>query len=139
MAKISTNGEFKRDPIDAAVGMNVKARRASIGISQTTLANHLGITFQQVQKYEKGTNRIGASRLFRIAAFLKTTVTKLYNGVTLDDDTADLDEATQRIMDYQVKPQCHDLIDAVSRIEGVTQRTRLVQLAKSMAAAGEAA
>lgn len=49
--------------VDQQVGARVRARRKLIGMSQETLATHIGVTFQQVQKYEKGTNRIGSSRL----------------------------------------------------------------------------
>lgn len=58
------------NPIDAFVGSRVRMRRLMIGLSQEKLADGLGITFQQVQKYEKGTNRIGASRLQAIADIL---------------------------------------------------------------------
>ena len=70
-----------RNPIDAHVGSQVKKRRAVVGMSQTVLANKLGITFQQVQKYEKGANRIGASRLYLIAEILGVTVQDFFDGV----------------------------------------------------------
>ena len=60
-----------RDPIDKRVGAKVRMRRKALGMSQTDLADGLGLTFQQVQKYEKGANRIGAGRLLQIAGVLK--------------------------------------------------------------------
>ena len=68
------------EPVDVYVGMRVRARRQQLGMSQTTLANGLGVTFQQVQKYEKGANRIGASRLARIAELLQVQVPYFYEG-----------------------------------------------------------
>ena len=61
------------NPIDKHVGSRVRVRRVSIGMSQERLGGALGLTFQQVQKYEKGTNRIGASRLQQIAGILQVT------------------------------------------------------------------
>ena len=64
----------KPNPIDVHVGSRVRLRRTMLGISQEKLGEHLGITFQQIQKYEKGANRIGASRLQEIARVLDTPV-----------------------------------------------------------------
>ena len=65
------------DPIDVAVGARIRIRRRWLGFSQTQLANALGITFQQVQKYERGANRVSASMLVKIAGKLETTVAAL--------------------------------------------------------------
>lgn len=64
----------KPNPIDIHVGSRVRLRRNMLGMSQEKLGEHLGITFQQIQKYEKGTNRVGASRLQAIASVLKVPV-----------------------------------------------------------------
>lgn len=63
-----------RDDIDAYVGSRISLRRSALGLSQTALARQLGVSFQQVQKYETGTNRISASRLHRVAMVLGTSV-----------------------------------------------------------------
>lgn len=73
-----------KNPNDAIVGQNVKALRTVAGITQTQLANNLGITFQQVQKYEKGFNRIGAGRLLDIARYLCCSIMDLYAGTGAD-------------------------------------------------------
>ncbi len=65
------------DPIDAFIGQAVRARRIEIGVSQNALAKALGLSFQQVQKYELGENRIAASRLIHIARTLKCKITDL--------------------------------------------------------------
>jgi transcriptional regulator with XRE-family HTH domain len=80
----------KSDQLDAMVGAKVRVFRINRGISQTTLAEQLGVTFQQVQKYEKGTNRIGASRLSQIATALDISVAELFepsNGKTSEIDS----------------------------------------------------
>ena len=66
------------DPRDLEVARRVRARRLELRMSQETLADHLGLTFQQVQKYEKGTNRIGAGRLQRIAEILNADVSGFF-------------------------------------------------------------
>jgi transcriptional regulator with XRE-family HTH domain len=60
----------KPDPVDIEVGQRIRIQRMATGLSQTTLADQLGVTFQQVQKYEKGVNRVGAGRLTKIAKVL---------------------------------------------------------------------
>lgn len=66
------------DPHDIEVGRRIRARRLSRKMSQTELATQLGLTFQQIQKYEKGTNRVGAGRLKRIAEILEAPITFFY-------------------------------------------------------------
>ena len=68
------------NPIDKHVGSRVRMRRMMLGMSQEKLGNALGLTFQQVQKYEKGTNRIGASRLQQIAQILQVQVAFFFEG-----------------------------------------------------------
>ena len=68
----------KSDPLDAMVGAKVRVFRINRGISQTALAEQLGVTFQQVQKYERGANRIGASRLSQIATALDISIAELF-------------------------------------------------------------
>jgi transcriptional regulator with XRE-family HTH domain len=68
--------------IDALVGDRLRARRMMLGISQLDLAEALGISFQQVQKYENGKNRISASRLFEIAAALDISISYFFEGAS---------------------------------------------------------
>ena len=70
------------DAIDQIVGRNIRIYRLQKRLSQTELADELGLTFQQVQKYEKGTNRVGSGRLLKIAMFLGVPVTALFGAVT---------------------------------------------------------
>jgi transcriptional regulator with XRE-family HTH domain len=68
------------DPIDKYVGSRVRMRRLMLGMSQTKLADSIGLTFQQVQKYEKGTNRMGSSRLQQVANVLKVSISFFFEG-----------------------------------------------------------
>jgi len=74
----------KPNPIDAHVGTRVRLRRMLLGMSQEKLGEHLGLTFQQVQKYEKGVNRIGASRLFDLSRVLGVPVQFFYDEAPAD-------------------------------------------------------
>lgn len=69
------------DPVDLHVGKRLRLRRQMMNISQETLANDIDLTFQQVQKYESGYNRISASRLYHIAAVLKVTPSYFFDGL----------------------------------------------------------
>lgn len=68
----------KPDPLDATVGAKIRVLRVSRGLSQSDLADKIGVTFQQVQKYEKGANRVGASRLSQIADVVGVSVGDLF-------------------------------------------------------------
>jgi transcriptional regulator with XRE-family HTH domain len=69
----------KPDPLDATVGAKIRVLRVNRGLSQSDLADQIGVTFQQVQKYEKGANRVGASRLSQIASVLGVSVGELFD------------------------------------------------------------
>ena len=74
----TTRGSRRPNPIDVHVGSRVRLRRMLLGMSQEKLGEHLGLTFQQIQKYEKGINRIGASRLFDLSKVLGVPVQFFY-------------------------------------------------------------
>lgn len=127
-----------RNPIDAHVGGQVKLRRAVVGMSQTELANRLGITFQQVQKYEKGANRIGASRLYLIAEILNVTVQSFFEGadaVVVDAPGAydgAKDETVAKYEEFIRSPGGIELCKAFVSIDDPTVRKRIVALVKSV-------
>jgi transcriptional regulator with XRE-family HTH domain len=67
--------------LDKLVGHNIRIQRLDRGMTQTELARAIGVTFQQIQKYENGVNRVGSGRLFKIAETLRTPVSALFDGV----------------------------------------------------------
>jgi transcriptional regulator with XRE-family HTH domain len=81
-------------PVDAHVGAKIRQARVLRGMSQTALADRLGVTFQQVQKYEKGTNRVGASRLWNVASALALPIEFFFEG--LDAPTSESAETDAR-------------------------------------------
>lgn len=76
-----TTTQHTPDPIDVHVGLRVRERRTMMGLSQENLADAIGLTFQQVQKYERGSNRISASRLWHIAKVLQVPVEHFFKGL----------------------------------------------------------
>src|SRR5881227_1233543 len=98
------------NPIDNYVGSRVRMRRMMLGMSQEKLGDALGLTFQQVQKYEKGTNRIGASRLQQIAGTLQVPATFFFEGAPASPEAP----ATEGIAPYPVH-----VSDFIATREGV--------------------
>jgi transcriptional regulator with XRE-family HTH domain len=88
--KISSSRTGIPNPVDIEVGKNLKKRRIFLGLSQTELANMLDISFQQVQKYEKGTNRISASRLVDLSNVLDVNITYFFNEKGKNESKDDL-------------------------------------------------
>jgi len=84
----------KHQAVDAFIGARVRLRRLMLGMSQEELSNQLGVTFQQIQKYEKGVNRISASRLFELSHALDVPVQFFFDG--LDEPTDPYPEAGSR-------------------------------------------
>jgi transcriptional regulator with XRE-family HTH domain len=86
MQFIASQGNTKvPDPVDIIVGQNIRKLRAKRRISQLELGEALGLTFQQIQKYEKGTNRVSASKLHQIAMFLGVDISALFEGANAAD------------------------------------------------------
>ena len=139
-------GPRSPNPIDVHVGSRVKLRRNMMGMSQERLGEALGVTFQQVQKYEKGTNRISASRMQAMAAALDVPIGYFYEGAPLDAGDA-LPEPAMPMAQFAeapaVTPFTSDLISspegsrlnrAFARIESAEVRQRLVDLVCAVAA-----
>lgn len=125
------------NPIDVHVGSRVRLRRMMLGMSQEKLGEHLGITFQQIQKYEKGTNRIGASRLQHIARVLSMPVSFFFEdapGATAGA-TAGMAEppATNYVVNFLSSSEGIQLNRAFVRISDAKVRRRLIDLVRSIA------
>jgi len=83
--KLPDSTKKKPNPVDVYVGGRVRLRRMLVGLSQEKLGISMGLTFQQIQKYEKGANRIGASRLFRLSQILEVPVQFFFDGMPAVD------------------------------------------------------
>ncbi|MCR5878814.1 helix-turn-helix domain-containing protein [Phenylobacterium sp. J367] len=116
-------------PVDRHVGMRMRLRRKALGISQDRLAAALGMTFQQVQKYERGTNRVSASKLWEAARALKTTVSWFYEGLPEDDGEV----ATSPNEGFLSSNDGLDLARAFPDIGDARTRRKIVELVRALA------
>ena len=127
------------NPIDKYVGGRVRVRRLMLGMSQERLADQLGITFQQVQKYEKGTNRIGASRLQQISNILQLPVAFCFEGAphvqsgTRHDHVGEVPSPAY-VSDFLATSDGLALTKAFTRISDSKLRRRIVDLVEQIAA-----
>jgi transcriptional regulator with XRE-family HTH domain len=121
----------RADLRDAEVGRRVRARRLERGITQTELATRIGVTFQQVQKYEKGVNRIGAGRLQRIAEALDVPVTFFFGGGEAPVTAASEDAAS--VFGYLQTSGAIRIVKAFYKIKDRRTRQLLVELAERIA------
>lgn len=125
------------NPIDKHVGSRVRMRRMMVGMSQEKLGEHLGITFQQIQKYEKGTNRIGASRLQNISEVLSVPVSFFFEGL---ENAPGLPSGMQEpssefVHEIYNSTETMQLTRAFARISDPKVRRRVLDLVRSLGAA----
>ncbi len=131
------------NPVDIHVGSRIRLRRMMIGMSQERLGERLGLTFQQVQKYEKGANRVGASRLFAISRILEVPVEFFFadmpDSIAQEDSgsrpkgMAEPDE-TAFVMDFVSSSEGLQLNTAFKKIGSQETRRKIVDLVKTLAA-----
>jgi transcriptional regulator with XRE-family HTH domain len=127
----------KANPIDAQVGNRVRIRRMLIGMSQEKLGDLLGLTFQQVQKYEKGVNRIGAGRLFEIARILGVPIDFFYDGI--GEPAKSSGETAPPVMEFVSSGEGLQLSLAFMKIRDPKVRKRVLDLVKSLSEEDQAA
>jgi transcriptional regulator with XRE-family HTH domain len=126
------------DPVDVEVGRRIRIQRMARGMSQTELGKRIGVTFQQVQKYEKGANRVGAGRLTRIATVLEVAVSTFFgaSGAAPGEQTAP--GAGRSDLEYLIQPGALRLLRAYGQIRpGALQRS-IVVLVERLAGVAEA-
>jgi transcriptional regulator with XRE-family HTH domain len=124
------------NPIDKHVGSRVRIRRMMLGMSQEKLGDALGLTFQQVQKYEKGTNRIGAGRLQQISLILQVPVSFFFEGAPPPPGKlSGLGEALSPayVTDFLATSDGLTLVKGLMRIPNPKLRRRIVELVEEMA------
>lgn len=122
------------NPIDVHVGSRVRLRRMLVAMSQEKLGTRLGLTFQQVQKYEKGANRIGASRLYQISQILGVSVQFFFDDMPPPDGAEGFSEgaASAYVMDFVSSAEGLQLNRAFTRINKPAVRKKLLELVKSL-------
>lgn len=126
------NDERAANAIDRKLGQRVRTRRLEIGMSQERLADLLGVTFQQVQKYEKGINRIAASRLFDISSALDMPVSRFFEGLTGRSTAGVAEGSRDYIDDALATPEGAQLMALFASIKSVRVRRRVIELVKAL-------
>lgn len=124
----------KPNPIDIHVGGRIRLRRNMLGMSQERLGESLGITFQQIQKYEKGTNRVGASRLQAISEILETPVAFFFEDAPGGSaDGLSEESQTTYVVDFLTSTEGLQLNRAFVRITDPKVRRRIIDLVRTLA------
>ncbi len=139
MPKLSpaANDDRRPHPIDVHVGGRVRLRRKFSGMSQDDLAKTLDLTFQQVQKYERGANRVSASKLYEISRTLRAPVAYFFEGFeAAGDDHEDIaQEGT--VNAFLATAEGIELAEAFPRIKNGKHRRRIVELVRALSEDGE--
>jgi transcriptional regulator with XRE-family HTH domain len=135
---------FKADrgpnPVDLHVGARVRMRRKFLGMSQEGLAETIDLTFQQVQKYERGSNRISASKLWEIAKALKAPVAYFFEGYGENEAVEGFSESEseQFVHGFLMTTEGIELAEAFPRIRNPKFRRRILDLVRALAEDGDA-
>lgn len=133
---LSRRGEGP-NPIDIHVGTRLRLRRTLLGLSQETLGEAVGITFQQLQKYERGANRISASRLFNLSQVLGVPVGFFFEDLSTGEISAKKAASNEVELEAMARRETLELVRAYYRISDPAIRKRAFDLVKALA--GEAA
>lgn len=122
------------NPVDIHVGARVRMRRKFLGYSQEQLGEQIGLTFQQVQKYERGSNRISASKLFQIAKVLQVPVAYFFDAYSEApvEGVSELN-AERAVNDFLITSEGIELAEAFPRIRSSIQRRKILELVRTLA------
>lgn len=118
------------NPVDRHVGLCIRVRRRELGMTQGQLAEAIGLTFQQVQKYERAANRISASKLWEVARVLKTTVAYFYEGLGHPAQPTEPTPTRQAIDTLLLTPEGMELAETFPRIRHPRVRRKLLELTR---------
>ena len=120
------------NPVDRHVGLRIRLRRKELGISQEKLAESIGLTFQQVQKYERAANRVSASKLWEVARALNTNINYFYEG--LGTDSAAAVRPPSSLEDFLLTTEGMELARYFPQIPKTRVRRQILELVRTMAA-----
>ena len=124
--------EGRPRPVDAHVGGRLKLRRTLVGMSQEKLGEKVGLTFQQIQKYERGANRIGSSRLFEFSQILSVPVSYFFEEMPDNVVAGDFEAEIGTEADAVTRRETLELVRSYYRIQDPNVRKRIYELVKSV-------
>jgi len=125
-------GPRSANPIDVHVGARVRIRRKVMRMSQEKLGDQLGVTFQQVQKYERGANRIGASRLWKLSEVLEVPVASFYEGLEGRNSDEVKSDKSALVYEFINSTDGVSLAKAILKIKNKAVRRQILELARSL-------
>ncbi|HEY3947429.1 helix-turn-helix transcriptional regulator [Phenylobacterium sp.] len=129
----SDEGEVGPNPVDRHVGLRIRMRRKELGISQERLAESIGLTFQQVQKYERAANRVSASKLWEMSRALSTNVSYFYEGLAGEAEGRGANLPREAMQDFLMTPEGIELAAIFPRITRSRVRRKILDLVRAMA------
>jgi len=135
MQKFDDSDAAGPNPVDRHVGLRIRFRRKELGISQEKLADSIGLTFQQVQKYERAANRVSASKLWEVARALNTSINYFYEGLPADGEMRGPDGIS--LEDFLMSSEGAELARYFPQIQQAGVRRQILELVRIMVSDGE--
>ena len=129
MSLAAKRSRAQANTVDTYVGQRIRDKRNERGMSQTEVANAIGVTFQQVQKYERGTNRVGASRLFDLAHILSVPIQYFFAG--LNNQSTPIEKEDDNVI-HLMKPDTVELVEAYYKVENPQVRRQILSTIRSI-------
>jgi transcriptional regulator with XRE-family HTH domain len=120
------------NPIDRHVGLRIRMRRKELGISQERLADSIGLTFQQVQKYERAANRVSASKLWEVARALNASIAYFYEGLSETPEAPGSNLPRETVQDFLMTPEGLELASSFPKIAHGRVRRKILDLVRVM-------
>ena len=127
------------NPVDRHVGLRIRMRRKELGISQERLADSIGLTFQQVQKYERAANRVSASKLWEMSRALNTSIAYFYEGLGDSGEGFGSNVPREAVQEFLMTPEGIELATMFPKIPRGRVRRRILDLVRAMAGAPDGA
>jgi transcriptional regulator with XRE-family HTH domain len=121
------------NPIDRHVGLRIRLRRKEVGLSQERLAEAIGLTFQQVQKYERAANRVSASKLWEMAHALSTNIGYFYEGLPATPAPVGADKPRDAVQEFLLTSEGIELAASFPQIPRGRVRRRILDLVRALA------
>jgi len=121
------------NPVDRHVGLRIRMRRKELGISQERLAESIGLTFQQVQKYERAANRVSASKLWEMSRALSTNIGYFYEGLGDANEPPGANVPREMMQDFLLTPEGIELAAVFPKIAKGRVRRKILDLVRAMA------
>ena len=130
---VTSEDDRTPNPVDRHVGLRIRLRRKELGVSQERLAEAIGLTFQQIQKYERAANRVSASKLWEMARALNAPIGYFYEGLADAPAPVGADKPRDDVQEFLLTPEGIELASSFPRIPRGRVRRRVLDLVRALA------